>query len=329
MPCHAFPSHVTDRVGNSAHCITCETSFISIIIQFAALTSPSIIILKAHICFVPAIATVTMQKASGDRTTAKWYKHSTADRISTKTVIVTELKKQYPNLHVTITSSSNLIAYAAFGHADYKVISDEHGDFPASIADTEYIPPARRLDPSPGYLIVFSSFAKYMYTWKGHDFIVYFIEGAEAGDAYSITQNYYILSTDQQKSDELLLAVGKWSNDLHKEILVFDDGYWQKSSQLYESVMKSSWDAVILNADMKKAIIDDHLSFYSSRETYDKLKVSWKRGIIYHGPPGNGKTISIKATMKMLYQLKEPIPTLYVRSLSSVSIYSAQPLCKL
>jgi len=265
-----------------------------------------------------------MQRSSGDRTTAKWYKHSSADRISTKTVIVTELKKQYPNLNVTITSPrSNLIAYAALGHAEYKPINDEHGDFPASIADTEYIPPARRLDPSPGYLIVFSSFAKYMYTWKGHDFIVYLIEGAEAGDAYSITQNYYILSTDQQKTDELLLAVGKWYNELHKEILVFDDGYWQKSSQLYESVMKSSWDAVILNSDMKKAIIDDHLSFYSSRETYDKLKVSWKRGIIYHGPPGNGKTISIKATMKMLYQLKEPIPTLYVRSLSSVSIYPA------
>lgn len=34
-------------------------------------------------------------------------------------------------------------------------------------------------------------------------------------------------------------------------------------------------------------------------------------------PPGNGKTISIKATMHTLYSRPDPIPTLYVRSLTS------------
>jgi SpoVK/Ycf46/Vps4 family AAA+-type ATPase len=73
----------------------------------------------------------------------------------------------------------------------------------------------------------------------------------------------------------------------------------------------------ILDADMKESIRSDVDRFFSSRETYQNLKVPWKRGIIYYGPPGNGKTISIKATMHTLYERKDPIPTLYVRSLSS------------
>nr|GFD61087.1 hypothetical protein [Tanacetum cinerariifolium] len=54
-----------------------------------------------------------------------------------------------------------------------------------------------------------------------------------------------------------------------------------------------------------------------------KLKVPWKRGIIYYGPPGNGKTISIKAMMNSLYKrgangdTRMAVPTLYVRTLSS------------
>ncbi|KAK1948718.1 P-loop containing nucleoside triphosphate hydrolase protein, partial [Colletotrichum sublineola] len=71
----------------------------------------------------------------------------------------------------------------------------------------------------------------------------------------------------------------------------------------------------LIYEDMKKAVINDHLSFFNSRDTYQNLKVPWKRGLIYYGPPGNGKTISIKATMNMLHQ--KNIPTLYVRTLTS------------
>lgn len=34
---------------------------------------------------------------------------------------------------------------------------------------------------------------------------------------------------------------------------------------------------------MKNAIRNDVENFYDSRATYEKLKVPWKRGIIYYG----------------------------------------------
>lgn len=57
-------------------------------------------------------------------------------------------------------------------------------------------------------------------------------------------------------------------------------------------------------------------NFFNGRDTYTKLKVPWKRGVIYYGPPGNGKTISIKATMHALLKREDPVPTLYVRTLA-------------
>jgi transitional endoplasmic reticulum ATPase len=47
---------------------------------------------------------------------------------------------------------------------------------------------------------------------------------------------------------------------------------------------------------------------------YAQFSVPWKRGIILHGVPGNGKTISIKALMNALYSRADPIPALYVKS---------------
>jgi len=124
------------------------------------------------------------------------------------------------------------------------------------------------------------------------------------------------LSSSVQATERLLLEAGRWTNSLHEEIWVFDSGRWQKSHELWESIQSAEWENVILDEDMKKSLIRDVDNFFNGRQTYQKLKVPWKRGVIYYGPPGNGKTISIKAMMHALYRRNDPIPTLYVRSLS-------------
>jgi transitional endoplasmic reticulum ATPase len=66
---------------------------------------------------------------------------------------------------------------------------------------------------------------------------------------------------------------------------------------------------------MKKNLISDIEGFFDNQALYRQLAVPWKRGVILHGVPGNGKTISIKALINTLNNRPEPIPSLYVKSL--------------
>ncbi|TDZ67934.1 putative ATPase YjoB [Colletotrichum trifolii] len=257
---------------------------------------------------------------TGDAVTAQYFKHSSGKRINTDVVLSKALKEQYPHLDLVVVpegyaSDVNLLAFAQDGHASYEPLDDKTDKLPSSLNWLVYLPPARRMDGNLGGLANSVIFGKYLYRWKGQEFIVYIVDGRDGGGAYPQVKNYYILASETYHVDRLILAAGSWSNDLHDEVWVFDQGYWQKSRELYESIRKASWDNVILDEDMKKALVEDHLSFYNSRDTYQNLQVPWKRGLIYYGPPGNGKTISIKATMRMLFARK--IPTLYVRTLVS------------
>ncbi|KAM7187285.1 P-loop containing nucleoside triphosphate hydrolase protein [Naviculisporaceae sp. PSN 640] len=258
-----------------------------------------------------------------ENTTRQFFQHSSATRVNTDAVIATALKKQYPNLDLVVspTYNVNLIGFAAAGHATYTRIADDDagsgGKVPDNLSWLGYVPPARRLDGSPGFLAESVQFAKYLYKWKDSEFVLYVVDGRDGVSAYPSVRNNYLLTTDVHKANNLILEAGKWGNELHEEIWVFDNGSWWKSAELFQSVKKATWDAVILDDKMKKSLINDHLSFFDSRPTYTKLKVPWKRGIIYHGPPGNGKTISIKAMMHMLHDREESVPSLYVRNFVS------------
>ncbi|OLN87314.1 putative ATPase YjoB [Colletotrichum chlorophyti] len=259
------------------------------------------------------------EPGQADATTKEYFKHSTAKRVNTDAVVSKALNEQYPNLELVVVPEGygygcNLLGFAQDGHAAFEPIQDKDEHLPGSLEWLLYIPPARRLDGDQGGLVNTVLYGKYLYKWKGQEFLVYLIDGRDGVMPYPV-KNYYILAPETYHIDQLILAAGKWSNELHGEVLVFDQGYWQKSRELYESVRKSSWESVILDEDMKKALIEDHLSFFNSRDTYSNLQVPWKRGLIYYGPPGNGKTISIKATMNMLS--KRDVPTLYVRTLVS------------
>jgi transitional endoplasmic reticulum ATPase len=65
---------------------------------------------------------------------------------------------------------------------------------------------------------------------------------------------------------------------------------------------------------MKKGLIEDVQGFFDNRDLYGMYAVPWKRGIILHGVPGNGKTVSIKALISSLYKRPDQVSSLYVKS---------------
>jgi AAA+ superfamily predicted ATPase len=262
-----------------------------------------------------------------DMASLSYFDHSSGKRINTDVVLIEAIRSQYPNLDLVVAPQGrlNLLAYASAGYANVTPLEDVVKDpvYGPGVKWRSYATPAHRLDPSPGYMVERVIFGKYMYKWKDQEAILYVAEGRDGGASYPTPTLHYILSNASHKVDELIKEATKWGSELHNEVWVFDGGYWQKSAELFHSVQKSTWDSVILDEDMKKSLISDVENFFDGRQTYDDLKVPWKRGVIYYGPPGNGKTISIKAMMRSLYQRgasgdsRLAVPTLYVRTLTS------------
>ncbi|KAH7406317.1 P-loop containing nucleoside triphosphate hydrolase protein [Phaeosphaeria sp. MPI-PUGE-AT-0046c] len=263
-----------------------------------------------------------------DQAGREYFHHSSGQRINTDAVLVEALRKQYPHLELVVVPMgvTNLLAYAGAGHAKATPLEDAVHDpvYGVGVKWRSYMPPYRRFDGGPGAFVENILFGKFMYKWKDQEAILYVADGRDGGSYFPAVRNHYILTTNEHKVDELLKLAALWGSELHNEVWVFDAGYWQKSAELYRSVMNASWDNVILDEAMKKALINDVTNFFDGQKTYKDLQVPWKRGVIYYGPPGNGKTISIKATMHTLYQRghetnddRLTVPTLYVRTLAS------------
>ncbi|KAK4545509.1 hypothetical protein LTR36_002859 [Oleoguttula mirabilis] len=252
---------------------------------------------------------------SHNETARQYYEHSTAPRVNTDAVIVEALRAEYPNLHLTVVprQSCDLFAYAGAGHASMASIDKEKD----RLIWRAFVPPASRLGGQRGALGDMIKFGKYLLDWQGKEYVVCFADGRDGMSAYPQVANQYVLSASVEATNKLLLEAGVYTTELHGEIWVFDGGFWQKDAALFESVQKSHWEDVILDESMKRTIISDVETFFSSQATYEKLKVPWKRGVIYYGPPGNGKTISIKAMMNELYKRTPAVPTLYVKTLVS------------
>jgi AAA+ superfamily predicted ATPase len=145
--------------------------------------------------------------------------------------------------------------------------------------------------------------------WEGHGIIV--VTTGILGQ-YCREVRSYVIADSMKIARDFFEAVCRWGSEVHGEVLVFREGRWLKSEELFESIGATSLDNLVLPPELKEEVSENVRGFFQSEETYAKYGLPWKRGLLFLGPPGNGKTHMIKGLAKDLGK-----PCLYVRSFRS------------
>lgn len=145
--------------------------------------------------------------------------------------------------------------------------------------------------------------------WRGQMLDVLYVTWTESGYR---TRYHWIVADTRETAEEFFSAVSEWCAEARAEILVFEDGHFVKSKEMYRSIRESSFDGLILPERLGRELQDDLPRFFASREMYERYRIPWKRGVLLIGPPGNGKTHAVKAMVNRL-----GLPCLYVKSLES------------
>ena len=120
---------------------------------------------------------------------------------------------------------------------------------------------------------------------------------------------YWILADTQTVADDFFTAVCQWNSQVREEVLVFEGGFWQKNRDLYVSIQSATLENLVLAGTLKEDIFEDAQRFFESQAMYSEYNVPWKRGLLFIGPPGNGKTHMVKALVNSL-----GYPCLYIKS---------------
>ncbi|MBT9312296.1 AAA family ATPase [Leptothoe kymatousa] len=144
-------------------------------------------------------------------------------------------------------------------------------------------------------------------TWQEHTLVVLQLSWPQG--YFDDCRYYWILADTLDTAKDFFATVCRWNSQIREEVLVFEGGFWQKNRDLYASIQNATLDNLVLAGTLKEDIYEDAQRFFESRTMYAEYNVPWKRGLLFIGPPGNGKTHMVKSLVNSL-----GYPCLYIKS---------------
>lgn len=146
-------------------------------------------------------------------------------------------------------------------------------------------------------------------TWGEHRLTVARAQWKEGWDE---KVRHYVVADDRAIAERFAEEGSSYCNEPHAAVLTFANGCWSKDRGMWKEIQRSSFEDLVLAGNLAAEIQDDFSSFLAAKDEYARYGVPWKRGVLFVGPPGNGKTHCLRATIKLL-----GVPCLYVQSLKA------------
>lgn len=106
---------------------------------------------------------------------------------------------------------------------------------------------------------------------------------------------YLFACSDNAMLEEFSRTINKFALFKNGDIKIYDCG-WRDLEGDGEELSSYTWDSLIINPEIKASIQKETEAFLTGtqKEIYDKLNLPYKRGFIFMGPPGCGKTLTAK-----------------------------------
>ncbi|HEY5932436.1 MAG TPA: ATP-binding protein, partial [Nitrospira sp.] len=123
--------------------------------------------------------------------------------------------------------------------------------------------------------------------WNGHDINCHKLSLVVG---HAVEEIYFIATKSLAAFRDLLLVLDRYGRARHKGRT--EEIYVVNGENI--PITASSWDNLVLPAHMVSDIRTNVEGFFAGRERYAHLGLPHRRGFLFAGPPGCGKTLTLK-----------------------------------
>jgi hypothetical protein len=200
-----------------------------------------------------------------------------------------------------VSADSHLFDFERFGQAGRASV--RAAETPAQYADLEFV----SLERGTRRRVAVAWFDV---EWKGESLAILRLKHRPPGDCEETLQ--FIVSKDEAVADRFFDEVCRFCSDARGVVWVYARGGFRPDAGLYTSIANAKWDDLVLAPHLEAAVTRDFRRFLASKAIYKRYGAPYRRGALFVGPPGNGKTHAIRVLVNEI-----ALPCLYVRSLKT------------